>query len=76
MEGINHMKKFPDIKEEIKAQLDKVNYDGDLSDLGNEIGIVIGKHLDKDNTIEDFIRGLRHGKSLTDGTHDKAYPSM
>ena len=63
------MEKFPDIKEEIKAQLDKVNYAGDLSDIGNEIGIVIAKYFDEDNTIEDFIRGVRHGVSLINGTH-------
>lgn len=45
------------------------NYEGDISDIGNEIGIVIGKYLDKDNTIEDFIHGVRHGVSLTNGTH-------
>ena len=64
------------MKENIKNHLDKVNYKGDLSDIGNEIGIAIGNHLDKDNTVEDFIRGLRHGVSLVDGTHDKAYPSI
>ena len=63
------MKKFVDIKENIKTQLDNVKYDGDLSDIGNEIGIVIGKYLDENNTIEDFIRGVRHGVSLTNGTH-------
>ena len=63
------MKKFVDIKENIKTQLDNVKYDGDLSDIGNEIGIVIGKYLDENNTIEDFIRGVRHGVSLINGTH-------
>lgn len=63
------MEKFSDIKEEIKAQLDKVNYAGDLSDIGNEIGIVIAKFFDEENTVNDFISGLKHGISLTDGTH-------
>jgi hypothetical protein len=63
------MEKFIDIKENIKNQLDKVNYRGDLSDIGNEIGIVIGKFINKDNTVEDFIRGVRHGVSLANGTH-------
>lgn len=43
--------------------------EGDLSDIGNEIGTVIGKYCDGENTIEDFIRGLRHGVSLANGTH-------
>ncbi len=44
---------------------------GDLSDLGNEIGIVIGQYTndkmgyDKD----DFVSGIRHGISISDGTH-------
>jgi hypothetical protein len=63
------MKRFNVAKFEIEERLAQIDYTGDLSDLGNEIGIVIGKYLDKDNTVEDFIRGLRHGISLADGTH-------
>jgi hypothetical protein len=63
------MEDFVKIKEEIKAQLDKANYAGDLSDVGNEIGIVIAKFFDEENTVNDFISGLKHGISLTDGTH-------
>lgn len=40
----------------------------DFGDLGNEIGIVIGT-LTPDE-IRDFINGLEHGISLTNGTHD------
>ena len=55
---------------EIEEQLNKIVYEsGDLSDIGNEIGIVIAKHFDEENTVEDFINGLKHGISLTDGTH-------
>ena len=63
------MEDFNSLKEEIKTQLDKAKYCGDLSDLGNEIGIVIAKHFDEENTVGDFISGLKHGISLTDGTH-------
>ena len=63
------MGKFENIKIEIKTQLDLANYKGDISDIGNEVGIAIANYLDKDNTIEDFISGLRHGVSLVDGTH-------
>ena len=63
------MEKFNIAKSEIREQLDKINYYGDLSDLGNEIGIVIAKFFDEENTINDFISGLKHGISLTDGTH-------
>lgn len=63
------MEDFNKIKEEIKTQLNSANYCGDLSDLGNEIGIVVAKFFDEENTVNDFISGLKHGISLTDGTH-------
>ena len=65
------MEKFDEIVIDIVLQLTGIKYSGDLSDIGNEIGIAIGKHLDKNNTVEDIISGLRHGISLIDGTHDK-----
>ena len=49
----------------------RMDYEGDLSDCGNEIGLVVGKkypNLSNDET-EDFINGIRHGISLTNGTH-------
>lgn len=63
------MENFNKLKEEIKLQLDSAKYVGDLSDLGNEIGVVIAKYLTVDDTFGDFIRGLKHGISLIDGTH-------
>jgi predicted hydrocarbon binding protein len=48
-----------------------VKYNGDISDLGNEVGYCLG-HIIKDMTeeqIRDFISGLKHGISLTNGTH-------
>jgi hypothetical protein len=54
----------------IKTQLEKVNYDnGDMSDVGNEIGIALGQYLSTEEEINDFIAGLKHGISLTNGTH-------
>jgi len=42
----------------------------DLSDLGNEVGLVLFDFLNENNmTLEDFISGLKHGISLRDGTH-------
>jgi hypothetical protein len=44
----------------------------DLGDLGNEIGILIGKYTDKDKIgyeLDSFIAGIKHGVSLTKGTH-------
>lgn len=69
------MENFDKVVGDIISQLMKIEYSGDMSDIGNEVGIAIGNNFDKDNTIKDFIMGLRHGVSLVDGTHDKAYPS-
>mgnify|MGYP006294159897 CR=1 FL=1 len=42
----------------------------DISDVGNEIGIIVAKYFNEDNTKKDFIDGIKHGISLTDGSHD------
>ena len=45
---------------------------GDLSDIGNEIGVIIAKYFNEDDNgfdKESFLAGLNHGISLTDGTH-------
>jgi len=63
------MEYFNELKKKIIEQLDNARYEGDLSDVGNEIGIVIAEYFDEENTVEDFIHGLKHGISLTDGTH-------
>ena len=70
------MNKFEQIKEDIINRLNSLNYkDGDLTDIGNEIGVAIGKYtIEKDaesNGLDKdaFICGLEHGVSLIDGTH-------
>ena len=44
---------------------------GDLSDLGNEIGIIIGEYTTDKMGYEkdDFVSGVLHGISISDGTH-------
>ena len=46
-------------------------YKGDYSDLGNTFGIVVGKYLSTDLGFEedDFISGIKHGISISNGTH-------
>lgn len=54
-----------------KEQSERISYSGDISDLGNELGIIIGyryKDINGDD-IESLIHGIRHGISLTNGTH-------
>ena len=55
----------------LKETANRMEYIGDISDLGNEIGVTVGhayKNMTEEN-INDFIFGFRHGVSLTNGTH-------
>jgi len=51
------------------SRSEDIGYYGDMSDFGNEVGIVVGQFFKSKEDIEDFITGLRHGISLADGTH-------
>ncbi len=58
---------------EISQRLSNLPYDnGDMSDIGNEIGIILGKYT-QDKLFgwerEDFDSGLTHGISIANGTH-------
>ncbi len=64
------MENFGYILNRIQEQLSKVHYEnGDLSDIGNEIGIALGDYMTTDQDFTDFIHGLRHGVSLTKPEH-------
>ena len=41
----------------------------DISDIGNEIGIIIASQDLEDMSLRDFILGIEHGISLVDGSH-------
>jgi hypothetical protein len=59
-----------ELRDAIVSQLNNIQYPSyDESDLGNEIGIVLGMSLNQE-LIETFIMGLKHGISLSHGTHD------
>jgi hypothetical protein len=67
---INEFKK---VSLEISERLSALPYDnGDVSDIGNEIGIILGKYI-SDNSFgwekDDFISGINHGISIANGTH-------
>jgi 2-keto-4-pentenoate hydratase/2-oxohepta-3-ene-1,7-dioic acid hydratase in catechol pathway len=56
----------------VSDHMSDLKYDnGDLSDIGNEIGFSIGQSLKNmsQDEIDDFISGFKHGVSLTNGTH-------
>jgi hypothetical protein len=54
----------------INENLENIKYRGDISDLGNEVGYCVGKVLSmNEQDTNDFIIGIRHGISLTNGTH-------
>lgn len=62
---------FNDVLTEISARLTTVTYEGDLSDIGNEIGYILGNIIPNmtQEEIDTFITGFKHGVSLTNGTH-------
>ena len=55
----------------ISERLLDIKYYGDVSDLGNEIGYTVGNIVTDmtEQETTDFIHGIRHGISLTNGTH-------
>jgi len=64
------MSNFQHILKQISESLSKVSYEnGDLSDVGNEVGIAIGNYVTTEQEFKDFVSGLRHGISLTNGEH-------
>ena len=64
---------YKKIKAEIIKQLSLCDYNGHIDDLGNLIGIAVGRHIANKKIWafekEDFISGFEHGYSIEDGTH-------
>ncbi len=72
MEDTNREIDFKGVSKSISDHMSNLKYDnGDLSDIGNEIGFSIGQSLKNmsQDEIDDFISGFKHGVSLTNGTH-------
>ena len=64
--------KFNLVVSELSDRLEKLPYDnGDLSDIGNEVGYILGGIIKdmNDEDVQTFIMGFKHGVSLTNGTH-------
>jgi hypothetical protein len=57
----------------IKIGLDVyIKFNGDLSDLGNDIGLNIGEYINENKLgyeKDDLISGIQHGVSIIDGSH-------
>ena len=66
-----NLKKFvKELEKEVNKYYDHNKYD--LSDIGNDIGIVLSKYIDTSKEgfeLNDFNSGIKHGISLMDGTH-------
>ncbi|NBO36602.1 hypothetical protein EBU91_03580 [bacterium] len=59
---------FLKLAKTISDHLANISYsNGDLSDLGNEIGIILGKSLPQisEQDLQDFITGVHHGIDLS-----------
>jgi 2-keto-4-pentenoate hydratase/2-oxohepta-3-ene-1,7-dioic acid hydratase in catechol pathway len=72
MEDTNREIDFKRVSKSISDHMLNLKYNnGDLSDIGNEIGFSIGQSLKNmsQDEIDDFISGFKHGVSLTNGTH-------
>jgi hypothetical protein len=64
------MDNFQHILKQIKEHMENVTYEnGDLSDVGNEIGIVLGNYVKTEQDFKDLVNGMRHGITLKNGTH-------
>jgi len=64
------MTEFEKISNTLVISLANISYkNGDISDIGNEIGIAIGEYLSTDEELNDFISGLKHGVTLKNGTN-------
>ena len=64
------MDNFNEVVENLIVDLKEIKYsNGDISDLGNEIGFSIWKEINTEEDFDSFIHGLRHGLSLGNGTH-------
>jgi hypothetical protein len=64
------MTEFEKIMDKLSISLGNVSYrNGDISDVGNEIGVTIGEYLSTEEKLNDFITGLKHGISLKNGEH-------
>ena len=58
------------LSSKIDEKLKDIKYQGDISDLGNEVGYCVGKVLNmNEQDTNDFITGIKHGISLTNETH-------
>lgn len=59
------------LSQSLNDKSNEIKYYGDISDFGNEIGHSVGQIIKNmtEQQISDFIFGLKHGISLTNGTH-------
>jgi len=64
--------KCKQIISELIVDLQNYQYHGDLADIGDVIGRIVGKYINEKDfgyEYETFIAGLQHGISIANGTH-------
>jgi hypothetical protein len=52
------------IVKEIIEKLSSIDYEADIGDIGNEIGLILGKHTTEKDDINSFFYGVEHGIEL------------
>jgi len=70
MENNNLKEILKEVISKIEKRIEDMPPYGDAADFGNEIGYCVGQsHFFTEEDTQDFITGLIHGISLTNGTH-------
>lgn len=71
----NYKKIAKDLIASLVETLDKPTYcSADISDIGNEVGIIVGKYIDENimgYEYSSFIHGIEHGLSFTAKKNNK-----
>ncbi len=57
-------KQFKKTLDKLIEGLSEIKYSGDIGDIGNEIGFLLGNKLNDSEDFKEFTRGLLHGIDL------------
>jgi len=60
----NNLSKPDDVTKALSVEENKFDFKSDLTDLGNEVAMIVSKYFDEERqgySKEDFMRGLESG---------------